>query len=74
MRTFPVVCQLPNHVRYTVRPNHKPNEVSRQHREDVEHSPNRAYMPIPPPRAELNDGEGQIVYSYMTEIGHLGSG
>ena len=62
-RTFPAVCQLANHVRYTVRPNHEPNEVSRQHCEDVEHPPNRAYGPVPPLRAELNDGESQTVCS-----------
>jgi len=57
-RTFPVICQLANHVRYTIRPNHKSNEVRRQHREDVEHTPDGAYMSIPPLRTELNDGLG----------------
>jgi hypothetical protein len=63
-RTFPAIRQLANHVRYTIRPNHESNEVRRQHREDVEHSPDGAYMSIPPLRAELDGGRRVNVYTH----------
>ena len=68
MRTFPSVRQFANHVRYTIRPNYKSNEVRCQHREDVEYSSNGAHMSMPPLCAELDVGQGQRIYSYIAEV------